>query len=115
MIFHRDLITSERFVTFCFSWLKPKARKIEVDLMAKFGIVIPQGMAQDLPDISPRQQFSYIENCAQEAEKLRFDSIGLMIISSTQLQGVVAWCNVSSSFSSKLESRLGFHQHPLKE
>jgi F420-dependent oxidoreductase-like protein len=43
--------------------------------MPKFGVVIPQGMALDLPDIPPVEQFSFIENYAKEVEKLGFDSI----------------------------------------
>ena len=43
--------------------------------MPKFGVVIPQGMALDLPDLPPSQQFSFITRFVQDAEKHGFDSI----------------------------------------
>ena len=51
-------------------WFDPSIRG-----MSKFGVVIPQGMALDLPDLPSAEQFAFIANFAKEAEKLEFDSI----------------------------------------
>jgi len=43
--------------------------------MTKFGVVVPQGMDLDLPDLPPAAQFSFMEKFVKQAEKLEFDSI----------------------------------------
>lgn len=44
-------------------------------MVVKFGALIPQGWILDLPEVSPAEQFSLIQEVALGAERLGFDSI----------------------------------------
>lgn len=46
-------------------------------MRVKFGVTIPQGVRQDLPDISSSDQLALMESYAREAQRLEFDSIWL--------------------------------------